>query len=196
MVDGTLLNITHFHKGILPSPLSHEVVNLPSIPKKIFVAEDKIFVVLNALYSFPSGEIIFNSPVDNVFVMNSEKFASDQQNLYKITNKTEELIRSFESPIGKLFGTKENLFVELSDGSILTEKTKITKLLAYCEEVAVMNINGKYEIIGLANNVLYFSDKILATGVTSFLVSKGFLFFTKKNAPFDLLFVFDSNNLP
>ena len=102
----------------------------------------------------------------------------------------------YNKTIGKLFSNGEDIFVQLIDGSVFCKNEQILKFPSYCDEIYTLKINKKDEIIGLSDNSLYFGEKLFCTGCTSLLVDANFLFFTKKNAPFDILFLFHSSNLP
>jgi elongator complex protein 1 len=196
VVDGLNLHLTDFSKGILPPPMSHNTYKLNSPATRIFIGDNSVLAVTDQIYSYPDGEIIYNSSVDNIYSSNSTIYVSIQNKLYKVINKQLDLVHEYQSNIAKIFGKALDTYIQLVDGTVFSNDQKLLKLPGYCEDIGLLEINGKNEVIALHGNNFYIGNKIFCTGCTSMLESSGFLFITKKSAPFDILYIFHHTNFP
>ena len=196
VVDGLDLHLTYFSRGMLPPPMSHTSYRLTSVPSSICVTGDAVFVVTDKVYSYPTGEVLYQSGVDLVYSFKALVFAAVKNRLFAVKDEKLEEIQEYQADIVTIFSSAEKIFVQLSNGEVHGEGVRICKVPAVCQQLYALEIQGRTDIIGLAGLVLYINDKIFCATCTSVLVASGFLFFIKRDAPFDTLFIFHHSDLP
>lgn len=193
VVDGVKVYVTEFSKGILPPPLSHFCYDLQKPSKFLSFHNKEICVIGDGIVEYPTGKEVHNGSADLVIKIAEELFFTVKETVFKSNS---EVVFKYQHLIVKLINYCEELYVLLKDGSLYKNSTRVCKFPKACDEVFLMQICEKTEAIGLINGNLYINDKLFTNSCTSVLVSGGFLFFIKKNAPFDVLFIFHHSDLP
>ncbi|OMJ95037.1 hypothetical protein SteCoe_1742 [Stentor coeruleus] len=196
VIDGLNIHLTDFSKGILPPPMSHAIYKISSPVKALWVGIDEIFIVNDKVIEIIKGHEKFVGTVDLICKIDDKIYASVMNKLYEILEKQLVLIEEYDRNIGKLVQYKQKPMVELDDGRVYVNEEMISKFPCFCPSFGVLELGKGPEIVGLASNTLYFGTKAWTSGCTSLLIQNSFLFFTKKNAPYDVLYIFHFSDLP
>lgn len=196
VVDGLNLKVTYFHKGVLPPPMSHCTFQMPSPISTIFLSENTFFAVSDKVYIYPSGEAIYNAPVDQIYSINSQVFVSIQEKLFILQDHSLEILEEYSSPIKNFTSDGQDIYVQITTGEVFNKQKRICTVPGLFQTMFIIKINGESKVIGLVGTNLYINEKVFCPGCTSVLVDSDFLFFTKRNAPFDILFTFPNSVLP
>lgn len=196
VIDGLDIHLTDFSKGILPPPMSHTTYKVSSPVKALWVSIDEILIVNDKVVEIVKGDEKYIGTVDLVCKIDNKIYASVMNKLYEIVEKQLIFVEEYERNIGKLAQYKQGPMVQLDDGRVYVEGELLSKFPCFCPSFGVLELGKGPEIVGLALNTLYIGSKAWTSGCTSLLVQNSFLFFTKKNAPYDVLYIFHFSDLP
>lgn len=196
VIDGLQVSITNFKDGIIPPPMSHHIHSSTDPINFTSFTDDEILIIGSNVSILPSKTILLPKPVENAVKIGQSLYFSLKNQLFKLENSEDTLINTYSHNILQIKVHKSKVYLQTEDGSVFSSQTLIHKFPKPAEELVLIDIKGKTEVFGVSNGILYAFNTQFCNNCTSLYCSEDFLFFTKKNAPYDTLFIFHSSDLP
>ena len=194
VIDGVKVNVTEFSKGIMPPPMSHLTLQTDEPVLQVSLWRDKVLALTETKVVELKGNLtVVRKKADKVLLVDGKVWFSIGSKLYFVEDDAEVLAKEFDSDVCLLWTERSIVGVQTNDGKVFWDLEVLVQV-GKCADLVRVRENG--EVYLLRGGNLYLNDKIFASNCTSFYYSGEFLFFVRKNAPYDILYIFHDSDLP
>ena len=194
VIDGFKVNLTDFNEGIMPPPMSHLTLVSDEPVLQVSLWRDKVLALTESkVMEMKENLTVLRKKVDKVLIVDGKVWFAVGKKVFYIEDDLEVLAQEFENEVSLLWTERGFVGVQTNDGKVFWD-LKVLGTVGKCADLVRVRENG--EVYLLKGGNLFVGDKVFASNCTSFYYSGEFLFFVRKNAPYDILYIFHDSDLP